>query len=243
MNKRTRRIIHKIGNVPGLKIVKHYLLYIVNPIEEKIKRKRFLENGLTILNEFDNVLSSNNICYSLVFGTLLGAVREKGFIKHDLDIDVAVWYDYDYKLIDRLLMESGFQLIRHALTDDGRFGRELTYSKNGVQIDIFFFYPYDDINAYTTVYVPFPGCDTMEDSIKKKGGMMPIQLILPFSHEYERIPFESLRLPVIKNRIEFLEARYGKNWTVPDPTFVYPKMGDVKCLYREDKITVVRIID
>ena len=244
------KCLHKIGRigeqVPLIYKLKPYVLKLYHFIEQKRKKRLIRKKGLDVLSEFDQILTTNNITYSLVFGTLLGAVREKGFIKHDLDIDVGVWYDKDNSRIEKILTTAGFELIRRSETDNGEFGREDTYMKNGVQIDIFYFYPfYENIeskaNAYTTVYIPFPGCSSIKESIAVKGGVMPIQLILPFSYEVERIPFESLFLPVVTNRLDFVEARYGKNWRIPDPTFVYPKMGDVKCKYRSDKLTKILV--
>ena len=243
-------ILHKLGKVskkiPFLLKMKPYVLKVYNHLEKNRKKRLIKKSGLKILNQFDTILTTNDISYSLVFGTLLGAVREKGFIKHDLDIDVAVWSDTDEKKIEKILTEAGFELTRRSETDNGEFGREDTYAKEGVQIDIFYFYPYLDrsdnnCNAYTTVFIPFPDCDSVDESLKVRGGVMPIQLILPFSRDVERITFESLSLPVIKNRIDFLEARYGKNWRIPDPTFVYPKMGDVRCNYRSDKLTKILV--
>lgn len=43
---------------------------------------------LEILNDFDSFCRSNNIQYSLAYGTVLGAVRHKGFIPWDDDLDV-----------------------------------------------------------------------------------------------------------------------------------------------------------
>lgn len=52
---------------------------------------------LQILTAVDNFCRSSNIKYSLAFGTLLGAVRHKGYIPWDDDIDVMMPRDdYEY---------------------------------------------------------------------------------------------------------------------------------------------------
>jgi lipopolysaccharide cholinephosphotransferase len=45
---------------------------------------------LDILRNFDNYCSKHNLKYYLAFGTLIGAVRHKGYIPWDDDIDVAM---------------------------------------------------------------------------------------------------------------------------------------------------------
>lgn len=54
---------------------------------------------LEILIDFDKICKEHNIEYALAYGTVLGAVRHKGFIPWDDDIDVMM----DYKNYDKLV--------------------------------------------------------------------------------------------------------------------------------------------
>lgn len=45
---------------------------------------------LEIMDEIHSLCAQNNVCYYIIGGTALGAVRHKGFIPWDLDIDIAM---------------------------------------------------------------------------------------------------------------------------------------------------------
>ena len=53
-----------------------------------INNAQFKKIALEILIDFDNLCRKNNIKYSLAYGTLIGAIRHKGYIPWDDDIDV-----------------------------------------------------------------------------------------------------------------------------------------------------------
>ncbi len=60
---------------------------------EDLRRVQLIQ--LELLTEFDRICRKNGLKYNISFGTLLGAVRHKGFIPWDDDIDVTMpWKDY-----------------------------------------------------------------------------------------------------------------------------------------------------
>lgn len=60
---------------------------------------------LELLIELDRICRENGLRYSLAYGTVLGAVRHKGFIPWDLDIDIMVNIEH-YQEFCRVLREN-----------------------------------------------------------------------------------------------------------------------------------------
>lgn len=57
-------------------------------MKKELNLAELKKTELNILKKFDAVCRENNLEYSLAYGTMLGAVRHKGFIPWDDDIDV-----------------------------------------------------------------------------------------------------------------------------------------------------------
>lgn len=58
--------------------------------QDRLSLKEAQTALLPILEEFDRVCRLHNLRYSLIYGTMLGAIRHKGFIPWDDDIDVCM---------------------------------------------------------------------------------------------------------------------------------------------------------
>ena len=56
------------------------------------------------LLDFSKIMHHHGIPFFFIFGTLLGAVREGNFIKHDTDVDVGAFLE-DRKRIEDVILE------------------------------------------------------------------------------------------------------------------------------------------
>lgn len=126
--------------------------------KKDFRRMQLIE--LDLLIEFDRVCRLHNIKYSLCSGTQLGAVRHRGFIPWDDDIDVCMLREEYEKFKSCALPDLnsdicffqdhttdgqyrwGFGKLRRIGTTYIRAGQEHMKYKTGVFIDII---PYDDI--------------------------------------------------------------------------------------------------
>lgn len=90
-----------------------------NSKEVRLKKLRRLQKICTeTLFEFDDICKTNNLTYYLAYGTLLGAIRHKGFIPWDDDIDVYMpRADYDNLIKCHLSEFKSPYRINHYSTD------------------------------------------------------------------------------------------------------------------------------
>lgn len=204
------------------------------------RKKYFKRNGLEVLSAFDKCLTENGFNYSLAFGTMLGAIREKGLIKHDFDLDVVLWAeDYSPRLRE-VLEKSGFQMVHELLVDEGRKGREETYILNEVTIDLFYIYPAIDEYPYCCDFFACDGCVSFDDSMKRFGRIKARRLQLPWKKEFMRVPFEELSLPVCKNAHEILSFRYGEDYMIPNPKWNYLGLNKYITIWEDETAIMYR---
>ena len=124
---------------------------------EQFRKMQLTE--LDMLVDFDRVCRKNNINYVLFGGSLIGAVRHKGYIPWDDDADIAMLredYDCFKKCINELNPEIcffqdhdtdpdyrwGYGKLRRTGTKYVRVGQEHLKCKTGIFVDVF---PLDDV--------------------------------------------------------------------------------------------------
>ncbi len=209
----------RVAKVKWLKIVlQPFKDWYFNKIDAN-RNKVFLEKGILVLEELDSLLRANHINYSVTYGTLLGAVREKGPIAHDMDFDICLWASEYDEAMQKILESKGFKLERRLLVDDGKTGREETYSKDGVDIDFFYVYSDSDYPSYSCCFEPIEECATFEDSMRKFGYFYVRRLQIPISKTLIRLPFGRIEVNVMNNYEEFLRVCYGDGYMIPDPSY------------------------
>ncbi len=167
-----------------------------------------------VLQLFFKALHESNTSFWLACGTLLGAVREKGFIKGDFDMDIGVMDDTDFDNLDSVLNKYGFKVKRRIdiYSKNGVKGFELTYVQKEVCIDIFVFHKEDENHLYM--------CD-FADTItigKYKLHQFVRKIVVPFEGliDYEFFGYKAF---IPKNYREYLAAHYGEDFMTPKPNW------------------------
>ena len=96
-------VIKKLEETETVKDGKKEFFQTMEPAEGGLRKIQVA--GKILLESFDRICQENGIEYWIAFGTLLGAVRHKGFIPWDDDTDVGMTRENAEKLME--IMKSG----------------------------------------------------------------------------------------------------------------------------------------
>lgn len=160
---------------------------------------RIAEENLKI---FHSIIHGSGVRYGLMFGTLLGAIRENGFIPHDEDTDIYVLSEDKesfYKLLPEL-KSKGLEVIRESINI-------VSLMRNNEYIDVYFFELKRKINLsnYRVINNKF--------EIKAR-----------FLEKTELVFFLGMDICVPSQSEKVLEILYGKSWMIPiKDSFAQPK--------------------
>ena len=135
------------------------------------------------------------VCY----GTLLGLVRDAGFIEHDDDVDVCF-------LADAEGLEAAWKEFRQVVSALQAEGQRISVV-NGAQ------FHWHRAGSVLDVFMAW--IEGSELYMYNAGGRFPRHQIYPL----HRKEFEGRKVLVPNNPEALLELIYGPSWSVPDPMF------------------------
>lgn len=141
------------------------------------------------LLDFKSIMDKHDIHYGLWFGTLLGAIRENGFIKHDEDTDVFVLEENKNKVLNVLedFNEIGLKIIRYDESSD-----ILSFMRDNDYIDIYFYK------------------ESLGQRVSSINGINAKYL-----EQMKNIKFLGTDFPVPIEAKEALITLYGQDWNIP----------------------------
>jgi|LSQX01.1.fsa_nt_gb lipopolysaccharide cholinephosphotransferase len=101
-----------------------------------VQLKKLQDCQATIMDDIHKICEENNIEYYIIGGTALGAVRHKGFIPWDIDIDIAMHRTHYKKFKDvcSTSLPSKYSYTDHTVYDDYYPPHALIVLKNSVLI-------------------------------------------------------------------------------------------------------------
>lgn len=211
MYKKIRHSIRLIleKSVLGSRLLARYRAWSAKRMKRKASM-RLQRLGPEIFMKIHDVLTPIGVPYFASYGTLLGIVRDHGFIPHDDDMDFGVLPNCDdrNKVIITLL-NSGFS-FRRAFEYDGKIV-EVALSYKMVTVDFFFF--------------DTDGTKVWADSFTT-GGVYPAPLdripvlsimrgFLPLTQGLKNISILGAEVPIPNNAEDVLSAGFGEDWRTP----------------------------
>lgn len=184
----------------------------INEEFESNARARLQSIGYEVADEFINAMKGLNLGLFVDYGTLLGFVRDGGFIVHDDDLDFgfinrtedqAVWLE-----IEACARQAGFEKIRQ-FSYEGLI-TEQAYERNGLTLDIF---------SHPTTLNDRMSALTYEIhtnvSYKNEHERTVIQLLTSKIEEIDSLLVHGKEYPVPRNASEYLCDVYGETWRKP----------------------------
>lgn len=148
------------------------------------------EIGRDNLLIFKRLADKAGLRFSLAYGTLLGAIREHGFIPHDEDIDLAILQE-DIEIFKNLLWdlrEEGFEVMRF-----DRRNSLCSIIRKGEYIDIYIF-------------------RKLCDGVREFNGEAILEKYLT---DLEEIDFQGSKFLIAREAADFCLFEYGESWQTP----------------------------
>lgn len=180
-----------------------------------IRRRRLHKHGYGALFRLHELLTKNNVTYHCEAGTLLGIIRDGGFIKHDDDIDICVPPgSVSMSGLIRIFLNSGYEFVQ-CLEYGGHISEFTVRDRTGIPIDIFTCGYSSD--APNKMYQKFPRWNPNRKYPNERANhLLEFEYVRPKGLKTVKVHGVEVAIP--ENYVEVLDSEFGP-WRVPDPLF------------------------
>lgn len=196
-------------------------------MDKYVRKLQLVE--LEILEEIDRICKKNNIDYSICGGTLLGAIRHKGFIPWDDDIDIMMTRKNYNKFTDACLRE----LDNKYIIDNYRTNKKCCF-------------PFTKIKKKGTLYVESRDYNTYDENSGIWVDIFPLDGVKEpmsnFQKKQRRIWKYITTLITIKNGSNYYKNSkikkkiYGTILKLVPIRFMHFTLEKILTFYSEDKV-------
>jgi glycerol-3-phosphate cytidylyltransferase len=177
------------------------------------RQKRLQKHGVSAMRRLHSLMIEKKIPYYCDYGTLIGFVRDNGFIKHDDDIDISIQPN-TVKPVDvlKIFMDAGYGFV-HGFNYEGRLIEFTVADVSGVTIDVFFPTELSEgkINGYQPIWDP-----TRQYPSEKANTVIQYDFVEAVGVKTINVLGVAVLVP--GNYDEVLTSEYGP-WKVPDAKF------------------------
>lgn len=177
------------------------------------RQKRLQRCGAQALERLHRLMLKNNVPYYCDYGTLIGFVRDNGFIKHDDDIDISI-QPGAMKPSDvlKIFMEAGYGFV-HGFDYEGSLLEFTVADVSGITIDVFFpeSIGSDKVHGHQPIWEP-----TRQYPSEKANTV--IQYDFTEATGLKTIKIVGTAATIPGNYDEVLTSEYGP-WKIPDAKF------------------------
>ncbi|MBR1514875.1 MAG: LicD family protein [Bacteroidales bacterium] len=170
------------------------------------------KNGLKVLKKIDEVLTKEGVTPFFVFGLLLGAYREKGFIPYDYDLDIGIMDSERPENLLDIMRRNGFVLKRQFyFKDSGRISIE-QFEYDKVPVDFYYFFEKDENTIATIVSYKHEYKDWKEAN---ETDGFPSEIITAEKTTFSRKDFLGIQFNMPDNAASWLAGFYGSDFMTP----------------------------
>lgn len=180
----------------NLKKIK-FLRNIIVRLKHKTFSRNIQKNGLKVISLLSEAFREKEIGIALNYGTLLGIYRDKGLIKHDVDIDLIL-----FKRKESLEKNIQVELARFIENYDHRIKSVFFFPKKGL-------FKLNVLNCMIDILIV--NYDFNSNSYYFLSNQ---NIIISDFVKFEALPNKIYLIP--DNVEEILEYHYGPKWSVPD---------------------------